>query len=43
MDPGFIASNSVNVDIADDEEPYGIARAIDSDDCNRTDQLYKIK
>ena len=32
MDPGFIASNSVNVNIADDEEPYGTARAIDSDD-----------
>ena len=32
MDPGFIASNSVDVDITDDEEPYGTARAIDSDD-----------
>ena len=27
-----MASNSVDVDIVDDEEPYGIARAIDSDD-----------
>ena len=27
-----MASNSVDVDITDDEEPYGIARAIDSDD-----------
>ena len=24
--------NSVDVDIADDEEPYGTARAVDSDD-----------
>ena len=32
MDPGFIASNSVNVNIEDDEEPYGTSRAIDSDD-----------
>ena len=32
VDPGFIASNSVDVDIADDEEHYGTARAIDSDD-----------
>lgn len=32
MDPGFIASNSVDVDIVDDEEPYGTARAVDSDD-----------
>jgi len=27
-----MASNSVDVDIADDEEPYGTARAVDSDD-----------
>ena len=27
-----MASNSVDVDIADDEEPYGTARAIDSHD-----------
>jgi hypothetical protein len=27
-----MASNSVDVDIADDEEPYGIARVVDSDD-----------
>ena len=32
MDLGFIASNSVDVNIADDEEPYGTTRAIDSDD-----------
>ena len=32
VDPGFIASNSVDVNIADDEEPYGTARAVDSDD-----------
>ena len=32
VDPGFLASNSVDVDIADDEEPYGTARAVDSDD-----------
>ena len=32
MDLGFIASNSVDVNIMDDEEPSGIARAIDSDD-----------
>ena len=32
VDPGFVASNSVDVDIADDEEPYGTARAVDSDD-----------
>jgi hypothetical protein len=28
----FIASNSVDVQIVDDEEPYGTARAVDSDD-----------
>jgi hypothetical protein len=34
VDPGFIASNSVDVDIDDDEEPYDIVRAVDSnDDC----------
>jgi hypothetical protein len=34
VDPGFIASNSVDVDIDDEEEPYGTARAVDSDnDC----------
>ena len=32
VDPGFIASNSVDINIVDDEEPYGTARAIDSDD-----------
>jgi hypothetical protein len=32
MDPGFIASNSVDVNIADDEEPYGTTRAVDSND-----------
>ena len=32
MDPGFIASNSVDVEIVDDEEPYGTARAVHSDD-----------
>ena len=32
VDPGFMASNSVDVDITDDEEPCGTARAIDSDD-----------
>ena len=32
MDPGFIASNSVDVNIEDDEEPYFTARAVDSDD-----------
>ena len=32
MDSGFIASNSVDVNIEDDEEPYGTTRAIDSDD-----------
>ena len=32
VDPGFMASNSVDVDIADDEEPYGTIRAVDSDD-----------
>ena len=32
VDPGFMASNSVDVDIADDEEPYGTARSVDSDD-----------
>ena len=26
------ASNSVDVEIADEEEPYGTARAVDSDD-----------
>jgi hypothetical protein len=31
-DPAFIASNSVDVNIEDDEEPYGTARAVDSDD-----------
>jgi hypothetical protein len=32
VDLGFIASNNVDVDIMDDEEPYGTARAVDSDD-----------
>ena len=32
MDLGFIASNSVDVNIADDEEPYGTVRVVDSDD-----------
>jgi hypothetical protein len=32
VDPSFIASKSVDVNIEDDEEPYGTARAIDSDD-----------
>ena len=32
MDLGFIASNSVDVDIADDDKPYGTTRSIDSDD-----------
>ena len=27
-----MASISIDVDIADDEEPYGTARAVDSDD-----------
>ena len=27
-----MASNNIDVDIADDEEPYGTARAVDSDD-----------
>jgi hypothetical protein len=31
VDPGFIASNSVDVDIDDEEEPYGTTRAVDSD------------
>jgi hypothetical protein len=31
-DPAFIASNSVDVNIKDDEEPYGTTRVIDSDD-----------
>jgi len=30
------ASNSVDVEIADEKEPYGTARAVDSDD----DPLY---
>jgi hypothetical protein len=30
--PWFIASNSVDVEIVDDEEPYGTPRAVDSDD-----------
>jgi hypothetical protein len=30
--PTGLASNSVDVDIADGVEPYGIARAVDSDD-----------
>ena len=32
VDPGFIASNSVDVNILDNEEPYGTARVVDSDD-----------
>ena len=32
MDLGFIASNSVDVNIVDDEESYGTTRAVDSDD-----------
>jgi hypothetical protein len=32
VDQAFIASNRVDVNIEDDEEPYGTARAIDSDD-----------
>ena len=32
INPGFIASNSVDVQIVDDEEPYGTARAVHSDD-----------
>jgi hypothetical protein len=32
MDLDFIASNSVDVNIADDEEPYGTTRAVDSND-----------
>ena len=32
VDLEFIVSNSVDVNIVDDEEPYGTARAIDSDD-----------
>ena len=32
MDPRFIASNNVDVNVVDDEDPYGTARAIDSDD-----------
>jgi hypothetical protein len=32
VDPGFIASYIVDVDIVDDEEPYGTTRAVDSDD-----------
>jgi hypothetical protein len=32
VDPSFIASNNVDVNIEDDEEPYGIARAVDFDD-----------
>ena len=32
VDPEFIASNSVDVNNMDDEEPYGTARAVDSDD-----------
>jgi hypothetical protein len=32
VDPAFIVSNSVDVNIEDDEEPYSIARVVDSDD-----------
>ena len=32
VDAVFIASNSLDVNIEDDEEPYGTARAVDSDD-----------
>ena len=32
VNQGFIDSNSMDVNILDDEEPYGTARAIDSDD-----------
>jgi transposase-like protein len=32
VDAAFIASNSLDVNIEDDEEPYGTARAVDSDD-----------
>ena len=32
VDLEFIVSNSVDVNIADDEEPYGTTKAVDSDD-----------
>ena len=32
VNPGFIDSNSLDVNILDDEEPYGIARHVDSND-----------
>ena len=32
IDAAFIASNSLDVNIEDDEEPYGTSRAVDSDD-----------
>jgi len=32
VDAAFIASNSLDVNIEDDEEPYGTARAVNSDD-----------
>ena len=32
VDAAFIASNSLDVNIEDDEEPYGTARAVDFDD-----------
>jgi len=32
VDAAFIASISLDVNIEDDEEPYGTARAVDSDD-----------
>ena len=32
VNQGFIDSNSMDVNILDDEEPYGTARDVDSDD-----------
>ena len=32
VDPGFIASNSVDINIVDAEESYSTARVVDSDD-----------
>ena len=32
VDTTFIASNCLDVNIEDDEEPYGIVRVVDSDD-----------
>ena len=32
VNPGFIDSNSMDVNILDDEEPYGTTGDVDSDD-----------